>query len=148
MNRILKRCPRCGEDKEGSLNFYKDKNRKDGLSCWCKACNMERQRTDNGRLVHARGNKKYNNTEKGRIALAMRKKRYRSTERGKQAHRKIAATQRKKFPENIRARKSAQAHIPMRNCQYPDCRHSESRLERHHWDYSKPLDVVTLCRKH
>jgi hypothetical protein len=35
----LKRCSRCGNDKEHS-EFYKNKNMKDGLSRWCKACRL------------------------------------------------------------------------------------------------------------
>lgn len=32
-----KRCPKCGEEKERSF-FHKNKQTKDGLKCWCKAC--------------------------------------------------------------------------------------------------------------
>jgi hypothetical protein len=34
----MKVCPNCGEEKRSS-EFAKHKNRKDGLSVWCRACN-------------------------------------------------------------------------------------------------------------
>jgi len=37
---LTKICPKCEDDKECKL-FSKDKNRPDGLACYCKACNKE-----------------------------------------------------------------------------------------------------------
>lgn len=36
-NQLTKRCTKCGIEKDKSL-FVKNKNRKDGLHCWCKEC--------------------------------------------------------------------------------------------------------------
>jgi 5-methylcytosine-specific restriction endonuclease McrA len=33
----LKRCPKCGET-QATAEFGRDKNRPDGLNCWCKRC--------------------------------------------------------------------------------------------------------------
>ena len=37
----MKICPKCMNGKD-SLVFYKDKSKKDGLSCWCKSCSTTR----------------------------------------------------------------------------------------------------------
>jgi len=144
----LKLCTKCSEDKEKSFNFSKNKTNKDGLADWCKSCykeymhqyyidnkkdiiqkHIEYQRTDTGRVAHARWGKKYSNTEKG-----------------KESSRRTRANYRKKHPGETRARIMAN-RIPLESCQYPNCSSGE-KAERHHWDYSKPLEVVFLRRKH
>jgi len=47
-------------------------------------------------------------------------------------------------PEKIKAKSLARYHIPLENT----CRvcGSSTDLQRHHFDYSKPLEVVTMCR--
>ena len=124
-----KLCRACGETKE-SDQFYRNKTRKGGLSHWCKACFREWDRTDVGRIAHRKRCRKYSLTEKG-----------------KESARRNAAIARKRFPDKTKARHAVK-RIPTMPCKYPDCRHSESRLERHHWDYSKPMEVVSFCKRH
>lgn len=71
----------------------------------------------------------------------------RITEEGKERHRLAQARDRERFPEKHRARVATKV-LKRGECSYPDCSHEESRIEAHHWDYSKPLDVVWLCKRH
>jgi hypothetical protein len=46
--------------------------------------------------------------------------------------------------EKIHARALAKIHIPLgSNCVFCG---TTKRLLRHHWDYSKPLEIITVCR--
>jgi hypothetical protein len=45
----------------------------------------------------------------------------------------------------MNAQRLAEEHIPLKEvCE--ECGNKE-QLERHHPDYSKPLEIITLCRK-
>lgn len=58
-----KKCPKCGELKDKS-EFPKDKNRKDGLFCYCKRCN-----TKNTRLHKDKRPEYYREKAKERYAI-------------------------------------------------------------------------------
>lgn len=50
----------------------------------------------------------------------------------------------KRYPEKVRAQRLARRAVPLKDrCEI--CGSSE-RLHRHHPDYSKPLDVITVCQ--
>lgn len=64
----MKVCPKCGESKPQE-SFHKDKNRKDGLSCWCKVCackNSKRWAKENPDKVLSQ-KRKYNKENRLRI---------------------------------------------------------------------------------
>jgi len=68
----LKRCPKCGMKKRVS-GFHKNRNRKDGLGCWCKKCKAikdKKWRKLNKGLQKERSAKYYR--EKGCKAVARR----------------------------------------------------------------------------
>lgn len=50
----------------------------------------------------------------------------------------------KLYPEKFSAREKARRIIPIKPCEV--C--GDKKTHRHHPDYSKPLEVVFLCRKH
>lgn len=64
------------------------------------------------------------------------------TERYKRDHRIAQANYRQKYPERVRAQQAAQ-NVPANN----SCERCgvTSPLHKHHPDYSKPKQVVTLC---
>jgi hypothetical protein len=56
---------------------------------------------------------------------------------------KIAKQQRLKYPERYSARNQAKRNIPLKeSCEICG---SKDNLQRHHWNYNKPLMVSTLC---
>ena len=77
------------------------------------------------------------NKLKHKIGLQVARKKYPETQRKKT--RKYA----RKHPEIIKAHNMAQK-IPLKQeCQICN---SPERLERHHWNYNKPLVFATLCK--
>ncbi len=89
--------------------------------------------------------KAYCKTEQGQLVAKKSQKRYRQSEQGKFKHNLDAKKERSRYPERIKARRLAQNNIPRQECEVVDC----CKLgERHHGDYSKPLDVRFLCKMH
>lgn len=57
----MKKCSRCGQKKPKDC-FHRDKNRLDGLYCWCKTCNcntMKRWWKKNGERINLEKRQKY-----------------------------------------------------------------------------------------
>ena len=79
--------------------------------------------------------------------------RWRKTERGKSSRIETQKSFIKKHPEKIQAymivsnarRKGGLADGE--SCQYPNCIYT-TKVEAHHPDYTKPLQVVWLCKAH
>ena len=80
-----------------------------------------------------------NNPEKNKKA----KSKY--TKNNPEVYRKIAERFREKYPEKVQAQALALRKTNLGN----ECENCNSKefLSRHHQDYSKPLEVITLCRK-
>lgn len=73
---------------------------------------------------------------------------YAKTEAGKKAQRKADIKQKNLYPEKYQARQKVRiavrgGHLKKLNCE--KC--GENKTEAHHEDYSKPLDVIWLCKK-
>lgn len=120
----MKKCKKCGIEKEAS-EFYKENRTKDGLRPNCKVC-----------------------YEKARVGY---QKEYRKTETSLAIYRKHRALYAKN-PENrekIRARDTLNNAIKAgRLSKKPCIICGDEKVHGHHYDYSKPLDVKWLCRKH
>ena len=97
--------------------FYKDIYRPDGLQSWCNTCQKTYRQSQKGKKVHQRGNRKYY----------------------------------LRYPEKIKAHTVTNQAIgfgqlpPPRDKICSICRHQAEHY--HHPDYSKPFDIVALCRK-
>ncbi len=128
----MKICPKCKEAK-ASTEFYKRKsNKKDLLQSYCKECRNDYQ-------------KEYRQSKRG---IAFQKK-YRQSEKYKKYQVEIARAYSKRNPEKIRAKRIvAWAIISGRLKRMPCEVCGTLKAEGHHEDYSKPLDVRWLCRKH
>lgn len=125
----LKKCIGCKEEKTLD-NFYPCGKYFDSR---CKPCRA---------VFH----KQYYENNRERI-------RKRVQELNKLPHRRAANTEvsrrmRNKFPEKYKARTAVGNALRNGSLKRKPCWCGETKVEAHHEDYSKPLDVVWLCIKH
>lgn len=128
-----KRCAKCGRELPVS-EFNKKRNSRDGLQDTCRKCfsdyNRERYASDRERF-------------KSQV------KRYRSENPDRELKTRLKAC--KKNPTARNAYKVVDAALRAGVITRPDvcygcgCSSSEHRIEAHHHDYSKSLDVIWLC---
>lgn len=130
-----KTCCRCGETK-ALEEFRQDKNVRSGRTGSCKRCL-------NAEAKHWREE----NPEKRREYLEKLEKRFPGYKS------KYARIQRERYPEKYRARKVVTSAVYTGSIEKPDsCEECRSvvddsvALHAHHEDYSKPRDVIWLCR--
>lgn len=115
-----KYCPKCQQTLSIS-NFRKHRGKKDGLNSWCKTCESIHHN------IHRR------NTDKRKKARYLHRRRYALN-----------------HPERIKAHNLINyaiyaGHYPPatnHRCVYCD----KQAKEYHHPDYSKPFDIIPLCR--
>lgn len=126
-----KKCTKCGEIKSFDL-FKKRKSSKDGLDSWCKECSNKNNinwKKQNMNMV-LEYNRNWNKKHRYRFQI-------------------LSASYRKKFPEKIKARSLFRTMvlngmIKPKPCEVCGCK----KVEGHHDDYSKPLEVRWLCTLH
>lgn len=117
------KCSREGERK--SWRAYGDRNRE--------------KRREYHRKFYARNREK----------IIARTVAYHKTPAGKEAIKKTDARQRAISPEKGRARGAVKAAIVAgRLSRQPCVKCGNLKVEAHHADYSKPLDVIWVCPKH
>lgn len=120
-------CCICNKEKSPT-EFYKNKHRPNGLQAFCKICNKERCR-----VYYA----------SGKFA------RYYSTEQGRAKRRAYNQRTWERFPERRKALQLMQSAIRHGRLFRGPCEVcGNMRVDGHHEDYSKPLEVRWLCRKH
>lgn len=139
-NAVARTCTRCRKT-EKETEFYS------GRGSSCKACSrarMRKYRARNRSAVRAADKRRDRNPARVAARLA-----YSRTERGKKANAKGLTASRKRSPEKIAARNSVSMALRSGSVSRAKCRDCGSvRTEAHHHDYSKPLDIVWLCRAH
>lgn len=143
----LKRCCRCQMQLPLS-EFYKDVSRNDGLTIECKSCKRER-RLEN--LDHERAQDrlwyathKEDKAERNRKYWIENKERVLAYQRGKKIDRW------RRYPEKNKARHAVRDAIASGRLVKGACAvcGETEKVNGHHEDYSKPLDVVWLCTAH
>jgi hypothetical protein len=145
MTTSLKTCRRCKEEKP-LHDFGRKKISADGLNWWCKKCNVEAntayRKTENGSVKL----KEYRNSDRGRMVAKNADKKFRSSEKWK-----IWIDETKdKYAFRRRARRMAMHAVYMGRLDRKPCEvcGTNEKIEAHHDDYSKPLDVRWLCQAH
>lgn len=160
---IMKTCSTCKEVQEIEL-FNKDRTRKDGHSCRCKKCDSIKRKkywikVKNTPELHANSKERQAVRRKKVKADPVRynwrlkqsrdwARKLRESENYQPADYEATKIHKIKYLENnrekINAGAMARRHIKPNPCEV--CGNPNS--ERHHPDYSKPLEVIFLCSKH
>lgn len=128
--RSYRPCKTCGEEKPTD-EFYRDKNRRDGLRAECKAC-VKLRRREWGRA----------NPERAQAIRSRWEKR----------HPRQAAEAHRRYPEKYKARTDLNNALKLgkivkpNHCEQCQQATKSRKLHGHHEDYSRPLDVVWLCQ--
>lgn len=140
-----KLCTHCQTLKDFSA-FGRDKNRKHGLAIYCKPC------TNEIAGVNHRGNpltlKRFRARNKDETYKALQRS-IKATAKYKADKAERNRLYRLRFPERVRAhdmvrRALKKGEIAKQPCEY--C--GDLKVEGHHFDYTKPLEVQWLCHEH
>lgn len=143
----MKKCIKCGLKKTLD-EYYRHKQTRDGYLNKCKSCAKEDTR--NNRKANSEYYKEYDRKrfqEDPRVRL--RHKRYQKTEEGKASLKKS----KEKWISNNRVKRAT--HISVGNAltkgllkkpnKCEECGKEGGRINGHHDDYTKPLEVRWLC---
>ena len=122
----MKLCKKCKELKDES-HFYKCSTTRDGLRGSCVSCFQS-----------------YHQDNKNTQNKAMAKWRLRNIDKlkGYEEKRRI------KDRDKVKARRDVSNALRYGKLQKQKCWCGETKVEAHHEDYSKTLEVVWLCEKH
>lgn len=139
-------CKKCETNKEAG-EFYSSVISKDGLTGKCKECTKKRVREN--RAANAEYYKAFDRARGNLPHRVQARKEYSQTLQGKEKR----ALARENYNQNHPARRKAVNAvnnavrdgqlIKPKNCQC--CGIEAKRIEGHHCDYNKPLDVMWLC---
>jgi hypothetical protein len=147
----MKKCSKCKQEKNFS-GFYKDRKAKDGYNSICKICRLEmdRNRRKND-LVWVEKRHLQNKIfhEENRETIAIRKKNWRATEIGRESHRLSSRKWKAKNGAKVRAHSAVERAIKkgtLQSKKFCEVCNSTKRIEAHHADYRKKLEVLWLCK--
>lgn len=161
----MKKCSKCKELKDPT-QFYRNRKNPDGRQYACKECKSAvcRQWREKNKKHIAKTNRKY--LENNRLACNRRNNEYRKKNRERAAEwfqnyrennrETLAEKQRAYYQENkqkVFARAAVSEAIrkgeltPPKTCSL-ETLECHGRIEAHHDDYNKPLDVKWLCTTH
>lgn len=141
-----KKCQKCGESKPRA-DFYPHPKAADGLLSKCKTCHKRDVREN--RALKA---DKYKEYEKSRAPAPHRvsaRSEYQATPEGKEAIRRAKRKFDRERPEQRKANFAVSNAIRDKRLLRGPCEVCGSlKVQGHHDDYNKPLDVRWLCVKH
>lgn len=127
-------CFKCKTEKDRS-EFYRHSQMADGLLGKCKTC--------------ARADVRANRLSRHEYYMEYDRKRFKEQPQRKELAAKILRRSRERWPHKWKARSAVARAIKDERLFRPErcskCGTSERRIEAHHDDYSKPLEVRWLC---
>jgi hypothetical protein len=144
----MKRCSKCHTEHPATAEFFPpDKRRRDGVGSWCRVCH--RIVVTRWAVAHPeakcaiRTRHRNAHPESGRAAAA----RYRVAH--PEVRRAAVARWQAKHPVANAAHRAAYNAVRTGCLTRPSacerCGQPSSRLDKHHADYSRPLDVIFVC---
>ena len=158
-----KKCTECGEVLPFSEFRKRGRNQRGVVQSWCNACTKAYQKAyyaipANKERLRAY-QKVYRSTSAGKAAKKRAVAKYRATPEGKATQKRYEAEYRAKYRTNpankikVRARDAVKYAVRVGKMERPtECSQADDtcagRVEYHHEDYSKPLEVVALCTSH
>lgn len=129
----MRTCTKCGVEQELTC-FSKHKVNKGGINTCCKKC------VNKLKKQYYQANRKRIREYDRAIAKTERGKKYKADKRRRM---------KKKYPEKHKARNIVYFAIKSGKLTRQPCQVcGNPKVEAHHDDYSKPLDVRWLCHKH
>lgn len=130
---MKKKCPDCKKEKLLS-EFYKDRQQKNGYKPYCKSCVKKQLQ------IYYINNK---------AKIKKRDERYKNSIQGRKVAVETSRRMFKKYPKKTLARQKLYYHVKTGKIKRKPCIKCGSlKVEGHHFDYSKPLDVLWLCQFH
>lgn len=163
---MSKKCTKC-EVIKSLEEFRKSARYKDGRYSRCKECvkEYEAENTNHEKKLKSREKYRENNRErirqqdkeaymkdpdKFRQKARISQKKYFDSPKGKEKYKQEGLKLREKYPEKARARSLLSNAVCegkiIRPSQCSLCLSSDGVVEGHHPDYSKPLDVIWVCK--
>lgn len=132
-----KECTKCRKMKPYK-DFYIDRSKADGHTYSCRECDSARSK-----ITHSKYKKRYLETDreyysKNRETILARHRKYRKIVKKKRTNLIKEAS---RLILRYAVKDGTIQKLPCVVC-------AEPKSEAHHTDYSKPLDVTWLCRKH
>lgn len=128
-------------------DYYKHSQMKDGHLNKCKEC--QKINTKNARDANPEHYKDYDRNRANLPKRVNARKEYSLTDQGKDAHRRAHKKQKEMYPNKAKTRYAVSNAVRDGRLFKSPCEVcGKLKVEAHHPDYSKPLDVMWLCTKH
>ena len=148
----LKKCVKCGEQKP-TTEFYKQKTTTDGLGAYCKTCSQKASKayrsTEKGRAKSRDWNARWRHENRELLREKHRNWRREWTKDNPEKRRAQDARHKARHPEKVKARRLLNRAVGSGKIKKQPCEVcGEKKVEGHHDDYAKPLEVRWLCTDH